>query len=73
MGGIWTGAGVPQDRILTVQRAVAAAMRTPLLERLMRESDSDGPGSTPGEFAERIAKELAMQRNIARRIGMGRQ
>lgn len=73
MGGIWTGAGVPQDRIFTIQRAVAAAMRTPLMERLMRESDSDGPGSTPEDFAMRLGRELAMQRNIARRIGIGRQ
>ena len=73
MGGIWTTAGVPPDRILTVQRAVAAAMRTPLMERLMRESDSDGPGSTPEEFAQHLSKELAMQRAVARRIGMGRQ
>ena len=73
MGGIWTSTGVPQDRILIVQRAVASAMQTPLMVRLIRESDLDGPGSTPEEFAARLSKELIMQRAIARRIGMGRQ
>lgn len=73
MGGIWTGAGVPQDRILTVQQSVAAALRTPLMQRLLQESDLDGPGSTPEAFAARLSQELTMQRAIARRIGMGRQ
>lgn len=73
MGGIWTAAGVPRERILTVQRAVAEAMRTPLMERLMRESEAEGSGAAPEAFAAHLARELAMQRGIARRIGMGRQ
>jgi tripartite-type tricarboxylate transporter receptor subunit TctC len=73
MGGIWTTGGVPRERILTVQRAVAEAMRTPLMQRLMREAESEGSGATPEEFATHLAKEMAMQRRIAERIGMGRQ
>ncbi|MDO9707128.1 Bug family tripartite tricarboxylate transporter substrate binding protein [Paracraurococcus lichenis] len=73
MGGVWTTGGTPRERILTVQQAIHAAMRTPLLARLMRESDSEGPGSTPEEFAAHLTKELAMQRALAKRIGMGRQ
>jgi tripartite-type tricarboxylate transporter receptor subunit TctC len=72
MGGVWTTAGTPRDRIDTIQRAIHAGMRSPVLERLMRDSDSEGPGSTPEEFAAHLAKELAMQRGIAKRIGMGR-
>ncbi|WP_149538652.1 Bug family tripartite tricarboxylate transporter substrate binding protein [Siccirubricoccus phaeus] len=73
MAGMWTTAGVPRDRILTVQRAAAEALQTPLLQRLMRESEAEPSGATPEEFAMHLAKELAMQRGIARRIGMGRQ
>jgi tripartite-type tricarboxylate transporter receptor subunit TctC len=73
MGGLWTTGGTPRDRILTVQRAVAAAVRTPLMERLFRDSESEGSGMPPDEFAAYLEKELAMQRAIARRVGVGRK
>jgi tripartite-type tricarboxylate transporter receptor subunit TctC len=72
MGGLWTTGGTPGERIRAVQRAVAEAMRTPLLQRLLREAESEAGGESPEEFAAYLEKELAMQRGIAQRIGMGR-
>jgi hypothetical protein len=40
--------------------------------QLLRESELEGSGMPPEEFAEYLQKELAMQRGIARSIGIGR-
>jgi tripartite-type tricarboxylate transporter receptor subunit TctC len=72
MSGLWTTGGTPRDRILRVQQAVHAVVRQPAFVQLLRESELEGSGMPPEEFAEYLQKELAMQRGIARSIGIGR-
>ena len=72
MSGLWTTAGVPRDRIEILQRGVAAAIRTPEMQRVLRDAEMDGSAMPPEEFGAYLLRELAMQRGIARQIGMGR-
>lgn len=72
MSGIWTTGGTPPDRILKVQQAVAQAVRDPEMQRILAESELEGSGMSPDDFATRLQQELEMQRGIARSIGMGR-
>jgi len=71
MMGLWTTGGVPPDRLVKLQRAAAEAVRAPRVERLMRENEFEASGMPPEEFADYLQRELAMQRGIARRLGMG--
>jgi tripartite-type tricarboxylate transporter receptor subunit TctC len=59
------------DRILRIQRAAATAAREPTLVRLFRDGEFEPSGMPPEEFADYLQKELAMQRGIARRVGLG--
>ncbi len=72
MGGMWTTGGTPPERILTIQRALATVMQGPLMQRLLRESDSEAAPISPAAFAEYLQKELAMQRGVAERVGFRR-
>ncbi len=72
MGGLWTTGGTPPDRVLALQRAVASAVQSPLMQRLLREAESEAAPVSPEEFAAYLQKELAMQRGIAERIGFKR-
>jgi tripartite-type tricarboxylate transporter receptor subunit TctC len=72
MGGLWTTGGTPPDRVLALQRAVAAAVQSPLMQRLLREAEAEAAPVPPEEFAAYLQKELAMQRGIAERIGFHR-
>jgi tripartite-type tricarboxylate transporter receptor subunit TctC len=72
MSGLWTTGGVAGDRIATLQRAVATAVRMPEMARVLRDAEMDPSGMPAGDFAAYLHRELAMQRGIARQIGMGR-
>lgn len=71
MLGLWTTGGTPMDRVVRIQRAVASVVQHPGIARLLREGEFEGSGMPPDEFAAYMRKELAMQRGIARRIGLG--
>lgn len=71
MLGLWTTGGTPMDRILRVQRAVATAMQDPAIGRLFREGEFEPSGMPPEQFADYLQKELAMQRRVAQRVGLG--
>jgi tripartite-type tricarboxylate transporter receptor subunit TctC len=71
MMGLLTTGGVPTDRILKLQRAAAQAVRVPRIEQLLRENEFEASGMPPDAFAEYLQRELAMQRGIARRLGLG--
>ncbi len=70
MGGLWTTGGTPRARVDVLQRAVATAVATPLMQRLLREAETEAAPVSPAAFASFLEQELAMQRRIARRIGM---
>ena len=72
MSGIWATGGTPPDRIVKVQQAVAQALRDPAMQRILAESELEGSGMPPEDFADRLQQELRMQRGIARSIGLGR-
>jgi tripartite-type tricarboxylate transporter receptor subunit TctC len=71
MMGLWTTGGVPPERILRLQRAAAEAVRHPALQRLLAENEFEPSGMPPDEFAAYLQRELAMQRAVARRVGLG--
>ena len=71
MMGLWTTGGTPMDRILKLQRAVASVAHQPEMVKLMREGEFEPSGMPPEEFADYMQRELAMQRGIARRVGLG--
>jgi tripartite-type tricarboxylate transporter receptor subunit TctC len=70
MGGLWTTGGTPRERIEVLHRAVATAVATPLMQRLLREAETEAAPVPPEEFAAFLQKELAMQKRVAKRIGM---
>ncbi len=70
MGGLWTTGGTPRARVDVLQRAVATAVATPLMQRLLCEAETEAAPVSPAAFASFLEQELAMQRRIARRIGM---
>ena len=72
MGGLWTTGGTPPERVLALQRAVATAVQSPLMQRLLRDAEAEAAPVSPEEFAAYLQKELAMQRGIAERIGFKR-
>jgi tripartite-type tricarboxylate transporter receptor subunit TctC len=69
MGGLWTTGGTPPDRIEMLHQGVAAAVATPLMQRMLREAETEAAPVSPAEFSAFLQKELAMQRRIADRIG----
>ncbi len=71
MMGLWTTGGTPPERVLRVQQAMRTAVHHPDVTRLLREGEFEPSGMPPEEFADYLQKELAMQRGIARRIGLG--
>lgn len=71
MLGLWTTGGTPMDRILRVQRAVATTVQNPAILKLFREGEFEPSGMSPEQFADYLQKELAMQRRIAHRVGLG--
>lgn len=71
MLGLWTTGGTPADRIVRTQRVVAEVVRHPDIERLLREGELEGSGMPSEDFAAYLEKELAMQRGVARRVGLG--
>jgi tripartite-type tricarboxylate transporter receptor subunit TctC len=71
MMGLWTTGGTPADRVLRVQQAMRAAVHHPDITKLLREGEFEPSGMPPEEFADYLRKELAMQRGVARRIGLG--
>lgn len=70
MGGLWTTGGAPRERIEVLHQAVAKAVATPIMQRLLREAETEAAPVPPEEFAAFLQKELAMQKRIAQRIGM---
>jgi tripartite-type tricarboxylate transporter receptor subunit TctC len=69
MSGLWTTGGVAPERIGLLHRAVAAALREPGMQAVLRDSELDGSAMPPEEFAAYLQRELAQQRAIAERIG----
>ena len=71
MMGLWTTGGTPPDRILRLQQATRTVVHLPEIVKLLREGEFEPSGMPPEEFAAYLQKELAMQRGVARRIGLG--
>jgi tripartite-type tricarboxylate transporter receptor subunit TctC len=71
MMGLWTTGNTPPDRVLRIQRAMREAVHHPAIAKLLREGEFEPSGMPPEAFADYLQKELAMQRGVARRIGLG--
>ena len=69
--GSWFGllapAGTPPAIITVLQRAAAAALPTPEVERAMRNASAEPGGTTPRSFADFIQGEIERYRELAAR------
>ncbi|WP_043835854.1 tripartite tricarboxylate transporter substrate binding protein [Muricoccus aerilatus] len=69
-GILWMGylapAGTPTDAVNRVARAVRDAVRSPSVAGVLSQQGVEAVGSTPEEFAVRIAKEIPQWRDVIR-------
>ncbi len=70
--GLFSTGGTPRDRLVKVQEAIHRIVREPAITALLRDAELEGSGMTPEDYAIYLQRELAMQRDVAMRTGMGK-
>jgi tripartite-type tricarboxylate transporter receptor subunit TctC len=68
--GLWFPRGTPRDRVERMHKAALQALASPELKRYFTEGGAPIVGSTPEQFAAFLETDLALQRSIAKRIGL---
>jgi tripartite-type tricarboxylate transporter receptor subunit TctC len=68
--GMWFPAGVPAEIVRRVQTEVAKALAVPEIRKQFVDGFLVPVGSTPEQFAEFIKKDLVVQANIVKLIGL---
>jgi tripartite-type tricarboxylate transporter receptor subunit TctC len=68
--GWWFPANTPAERVNFMQQQVKKALHTPAMEDILKKSGLRLVGSTPAEFKEYLAKDLAFQASVIKRIGI---
>jgi tripartite-type tricarboxylate transporter receptor subunit TctC len=68
--GWWFPAGTPQARVTFMQQQVKKALHTPDMEGILTKSGLRLVASTPAEFKAYLAKDLAFQASVIKRIGI---
>ena len=68
--GMWFPAGVPAEIVHRVQNEVVKALAVPEIRKQFLDGFLIPVGSTPEEFAEFIRKDLVVQANIVKIIGL---
>jgi tripartite-type tricarboxylate transporter receptor subunit TctC len=68
--GMWFPAGVPSELVRRVQTEVARALAAPEIRKQFVDGFLIPVGSTPEEFAEFIKKDLVVQADIVKKIGL---
>jgi tripartite-type tricarboxylate transporter receptor subunit TctC len=68
--GMWFPAGVPTEIVRRVQAEVAKALAVPEIRKQFVDGFLVPVGSAPEEFAEFIKKDLVVQANIVKKIGL---
>ncbi|MBX6425895.1 MAG: tripartite tricarboxylate transporter substrate binding protein [Variibacter sp.] len=68
--GWWFPAGTPADRVNFMQQQAKKALETPEMQKVAAESGLRIVASTPEEFKAYLAKDLAFQASVIKRIGL---
>jgi tripartite-type tricarboxylate transporter receptor subunit TctC len=68
--GWWFPAGTPAERVNFMQREVKKALNSPPLLDILKKSGLRLVASTPAEFKDYLAKDLAFQAGVIKRIGI---
>ena len=68
--GWWFPAGTPRERINLMQQEAKKALSTPLMQGILEKSGLALRASTPEEFKAFLAKDLAFQAAVIKRIGI---
>jgi len=71
--GMWFPAGVPAEILRRLHAEVARALAVPEVRNYLMDNGLVPVGSSPEEFAEFLAKDIARQASIAKRIGIQAQ
>ena len=68
--GWWFPAGTPRDRIDLMHQEAKKALATPDMQKVLSDSGLALRATTPKEFEAFLAKDLAFQADIIKRIGL---
>ncbi|MCC7486027.1 MAG: tripartite tricarboxylate transporter substrate binding protein [Burkholderiales bacterium] len=68
--GMWFPSGTPPEIVRRVHDEIARTLAAPQARRYLLDNGFVPVGSSPGEFAEVIGKDIALHANIAKRIGI---
>jgi tripartite-type tricarboxylate transporter receptor subunit TctC len=68
--GVWFPAGVPDDIVEKVRKAIVEAIKAPEVAAFMKKTDLKPIGSTPAEFGTYLAKDLEWQKKAIALIGL---
>jgi tripartite-type tricarboxylate transporter receptor subunit TctC len=72
--GLWTGlmapAGTPKPIIDRLHGLIAAALKTPEVQKMLATQGAEPSGSTPEEFAAEIKREFAVWRDVVKATGI---
>lgn len=70
MFGVVTTAGTPRPVVDKVQRDLAAVLRTPEMKKLLQDGGMDAVASTPAQFDQHIASEIARWSEVIKRANI---
>jgi len=68
--GVFAPAGTPRDVITKINGELSELLKTPAMRQRMATEGADAVGSTPDEFARRVASEIIKWAKVARASGM---
>jgi len=68
--GMLAPAGTPRDVVAKINGELRALLQTPAMRKRMQAEGADAVGSTPEEFAARVASEVAKWTKVARDSGL---
>jgi tripartite-type tricarboxylate transporter receptor subunit TctC len=68
--GVFAPAGTPRDVIAKINGELSELLKTPAMRQRMATEGADPVGSTPDEFARRVASEIIKWAKVARASGL---
>jgi tripartite-type tricarboxylate transporter receptor subunit TctC len=68
--GVFAPAGTPRDVIGKINGELSELLKTPAMQKRMATEGADPVGSTPEDFAKRVAGEIIKWANVARESGL---
>ena len=68
--GLFAPGGTPKDVVAKINGEILALLKTPAMQKRMATEGADAVGSTPDEFARRVAGEVAKWTRVAQASGL---